>query len=156
MTARQALALVRRHGVMLEAARGPVPNLADAIAKRSLRGSWWTDPRSREIFAITRAVRDSSDVAVMQLIDGRITYVHRRLWPALTRLGARLPKRSVARVREVHTAKGAHRLVRVAFPRWIPAEVLKKANALSDERAIEALGDWIESLFRSRTLDRRR
>src|SRR6266511_3789241 len=36
-----ALAFVRRHGVVLEGARGPVPNLAEAVATGPIRGSWW-------------------------------------------------------------------------------------------------------------------
>lgn len=143
MNVRQALALVRGHGVMLEAARGPVPSLAEAIAGEPLRGSWWTHPRGREIFAITRAVRDSPDVLVSRLVNGRVTYVHRRVWPALVRLAPRLPKAAVARVREVHTAAGAHRIDRMAFPRWVPADTRRKAKALSEQRAIDMLGDWI-------------
>lgn len=150
MTTRQALAIVRRHGVMLESARGPVPNLAEAVVGKKLRGSWWTHPRAREIFAITRAVRDSSDILVSQLIDGRITLVHRRLWPALVAVAPHLPKRLLARVREVHTSTGAHRLVVVAFPRWVPADVRARAKRLSEERAVDAIGDWIEALFSTR------
>jgi hypothetical protein len=33
-------------------------------------------PRSREIFAVTRSVRDAPDVLVTRLIDGHITDVH--------------------------------------------------------------------------------
>ena len=90
MTLRQALSLIRKHGVMLEGARGPVANLVDAVAGGKRRGSWWTHPRGREIFAITRAVRDSAYVAVIRLVNGHITYLHRRLWPAVARLAPRL------------------------------------------------------------------
>jgi hypothetical protein len=51
--------LVNKQGVMLEAARGPVPNLA---AGGSRAGSWWDHSRGREIFAVTRSVRDAPDV----------------------------------------------------------------------------------------------
>src|SRR5580704_9924013 len=98
MTPKQAIALVKRHGVMLEAARGPVPNLADAVAGGTIQGSWWSHPSGREIFALTRAVRDSPDIAVTRLIDGHITYVHRRLWPAIVRLGSRLRRARIARL----------------------------------------------------------
>jgi len=90
MTLRQALSLIRKHGVMLEGARGPVANVVDAVAGGERRGSWWTHPRGREIFAITRAVRDSGYVAVIRLVNGHITYLHRRLWPAVARLAPRL------------------------------------------------------------------
>jgi hypothetical protein len=38
MTSRQALAFIRKHGVVLESARGPVPSLAEVIAREPLRG----------------------------------------------------------------------------------------------------------------------
>jgi hypothetical protein len=63
VTSREALAFVRRHGVVLEAAAGPVPCLAEAIAGAPVRGSWWSHPRSHEIFALTRVVRDSDAVS---------------------------------------------------------------------------------------------
>jgi hypothetical protein len=59
MTAREALAFIRKRGVVLESARGPVPSLAQVIAGETIRGSWWSHPKSPEIFAVTRAVRDS-------------------------------------------------------------------------------------------------
>src|SRR5713226_7312994 len=83
MTSRRALNLMKKQGVMLEAARGPVPNLVDLVAGGSRRGSWWNHPRGREIYAVTRSVRDAPDVLVTRLVGGHITYVHRRLWPAL-------------------------------------------------------------------------
>jgi hypothetical protein len=82
VTPAEALAFVCTHGLVLESGTGPVPSLAAAIAGEPIRGSWWAHARGREVFAITRAIRDSPDVLVCRLIDGKITYVHRRLWPA--------------------------------------------------------------------------
>jgi hypothetical protein len=59
LTVQRALNLVKKQGVMLEAARGAVPNHVDLIAGGSREGSWWNHPRSREIFAVTRSVRDA-------------------------------------------------------------------------------------------------
>jgi hypothetical protein len=139
MSSRQALAFVRKHGVVLEAARGPVPSLADAIAGEEIRGSWWSHPRSQEIFQLTRVVRDGEDVLVCRLVEGKITYVHRRLWPALVRLAKRFPRKSLAQVREVHTATGSHVTRTVAFPKWVPAEVTAEAARLVEPEALAAL-----------------
>src|SRR5207249_11331741 len=68
---------------IFEAARGPVPSLAKAIAGEPIRGSWWAHPKSREIFRAVRAVSESPDVLVCKLINDKVTYVHRRVWPAL-------------------------------------------------------------------------
>src|SRR5260370_37548577 len=86
MNPREGLAFVKRHGVVLQAARGPVPSLAETIAGGPIRGSWWGHAKGHEIFAVASAVSDSADVLVCKLIDGKVTYVHRRLWPALVKL----------------------------------------------------------------------
>ena len=86
MTRRSALAFIKRNGIVLESARGPVPNLAEAVVGRRIRGSWWGHAKGKEIFWLTRAVRDSADVLVCRLVGGKVTYVHRRLWPALVRV----------------------------------------------------------------------
>ena len=39
MTPKQAIAFVKANGVVLESGRGPVPNLAEAIAGAAIRGS---------------------------------------------------------------------------------------------------------------------
>ena len=131
MSPREALAFVRRHGVALQAARGAVPSLAEAIAGGPIRGSWWGHPKGGEIFRTASAVADSEDVLVCRLVDGKVTFVHRRLWPALVRLSSRFPKARLARVWEEHTPSGAHRTKRLAFPRWVPPEVEEEARRLS-------------------------
>src|SRR6185369_886991 len=77
----EGLAFVRRHGIGLQAARGPVPSLAEEIAGRPIRGSWWGHPKGHEIFRVADAVSESDEVLVCKLVDGKVTYVHRRLWP---------------------------------------------------------------------------
>ena len=147
MTPRQALALVKKHGVMLESARGPVPNLVDTVVGGTRRGSWWTHPRAREVFALTRSLRDSPEILVTRFVNGHITYVHRRLWVPLVRIASALPKARIARVREVHTASGAHRLDIEPFPRWVPDDVAREAKSLSNDAAVRELGDWVIPLL---------
>ena len=144
MTSRQALAFIRKHGVVLEAARGPVPSLAEVIAGEPIRGSWWSHPKSQEIFAVTRAVRDSEDVLVCRLIKGKVTFVHRRLWPAVVRAAGRLPSAHLSQVREVHTSSGRHVTQEVLFPDWVPSSVRAAARSLSEEAAVAEFAAWIE------------
>ncbi len=144
MTPRAALAFVRRHGVVLERARGPVPNLAEAVAGRTIRGSWWGHARGHQIFRLTRALRDSPDVLVCRVVGGRVTYVHRRLWPALVRVARHFSRRDLAALREVHTRGGRHELRMVPFPRWVPPEVMRRARQLTDAKARAALGEWYD------------
>jgi hypothetical protein len=140
-----AIAFIEKHGVVLESGRGPVPSLAEAIAGEAIRGSWWGHPHGRTIFRLTRAVRDSSEVLVCRWIDGKITYVHKRLWPALFRLADEIGPRRLGALREEHTATGAHRLVTMAFPGWVPKEVVHAAGKLSAAEARSSFGGWLTS-----------
>jgi hypothetical protein len=142
VTSAEALAFVQAHGVVLESGTGPVPALAAVIAGEPLRGSWWAHPRGREIFAVTRTIRDSTDVLVCRLIGGKITYVHRRLWPALVRLSERFPHSSLAQLREVHAASGKHEVEETPFPAWVSREVAAQASDLDEESALGQLGAW--------------
>jgi hypothetical protein len=140
MNEREALTFVKKHGVVLMSARGPVPNLAEALAGEPIRGSWWGHPKSRHMYRVFEAVCDSGQVLTCRLVGGKVTFVHRRLWPALVRVGSRLPGRSLAAVREEHTARGSHRTVVTAFPRWVPKQVLSRAKRLSVVEAVAELG----------------
>jgi hypothetical protein len=135
----EAIAFVKRHGVVLQAARGPVPSLAEAIAGGPIRGSWWGHAKGREIFQAAQAVCKSPEVLVCKLIDGKVTYVHRRVWPALVKLAPRFRKAQLAKVWDEHTESGAHASRRIAFPRWVPSEVVKEAEALSIAEAQQVL-----------------
>ena len=144
MTTDEALEFVRQHGVVLESARGPVPSLAATVVGGPLEGNWWGHPRGHQIFGLTRALRDSADVLVCRLVDGKITYVHRRLWSALARLADQLDADRLAVVREVHTAQGKHRVDVVAFDAWLPADVRLAAKRLSVSDAAAALGGGLQ------------
>jgi hypothetical protein len=142
MTPRQALAFVRKHGVVLESAQGPVPSLAEAIAGGPIHGSWWAHPSGHLIFEITRALRDSEQVLVCRLVQGKVTFVHERVWPALVRLAPRFRKASLARISEVHTPSGRHAVRSLAFPKWVPPPVQAAGSRLSEARALRVLGTW--------------
>ena len=135
-----ALAFIREHGVVLLAAKGPAPRLTEAIIGEPIKGSWWAHPRSHFIFSVLNAVADSDDVLACPLIDGKITLVHRRLWPALVRLAERFPPERLARVREEHTPSGKHVRRDVPFPQWVPDDVTRAARAMREPDAIAALG----------------
>jgi hypothetical protein len=139
-----ARAFVRDHGVVLASARGPVPSLAEAVAGEPIRGSWWAHPRSHEIFAALASLDDDADVACCKLVDGKVTFVHRRLWPALVRLADDLGPERLGFVREEHTATGAHRTVVTPFPDWVPADAVAAAGELAADAAREALGPWVD------------
>jgi hypothetical protein len=135
MSPREAIAFVERHGVVLQAARGPVPSLAEAITGEPIRGSWWGHAKGRAIFQAARAVCESPEVLVCKLVDGKVTYVHRRVWPALVKLAPSFGKERLAKVWDEHTKSGAHVSRRVPFPKWVPSDVMKEAGTLSIQQA---------------------
>jgi hypothetical protein len=137
------MALLAERGMLLESARGPIPNVAELVAGESIAGSWWGHPAGHEIFAAINAVADSPDVVRLRLVNGKVTLVHRRLWPALARVGDRFPSSRLAAIEEVHTSSGAHRKVETAFPAWLPADVVKTAAAMSEAEALALLPDFL-------------
>ncbi|HZL99335.1 MAG TPA: hypothetical protein VFD43_03695, partial [Planctomycetota bacterium] len=147
MRPKQALAFVREHGLVLESGRGrpasrgrpALPSLAEAIAGAPIRGSWWAHPESHAIFRLLGAVRGSEDVLACRLVDGKVTLVHRRLWPALVAAAPRLAAGRLAAIRERHTPGGRHVVESTPFPRWVPAGIRAAARALDADQALAAL-----------------
>ena len=141
-SSQDALAFVRRHGVVLVSAKGRGPNLVEAIAGEVVKGSWWGRADGKHIFAVLSAVTESDEVLVCRLVDGKVTLVHRRLWPALVRLAARLPKDALTQVSEEHTASGKHVRRLTPFPAWVPPDAAAAAERLTEEDARRVLARW--------------
>jgi hypothetical protein len=135
VTEKEAMDFVKRHGIVTESFHGPVPSLAEAVSGAPVRGNWWSHPRSHEIFRLGRALRSHPDVLTCRLVQGKISFVHRRLWSALVRLASGFPAARLAAVREIHTPTGAHIVQETPFPKWVPAEVLDKAQKLANAAA---------------------
>jgi hypothetical protein len=157
MTLAEALVFVEHHGVVLASAKGPVPRMSEAIAGEPIRGSWWAHPKSHAIFSLLDRLADSPDVLVCRLVDGKVTFVHRRLWPALVRIADRFSRDRLAQVHEEHTPSGRHRRTEVPFPDWVPDAARGLAATLTEDEALRALGAWTSvpaSKARSRGLSR--
>jgi|SRR4051812_48277774 hypothetical protein len=139
------LRFVERHGVVLASARGPVPSVAEAVAGQPIIGSWWAHPKGKAIFDALSELDDSDDVRCFKLIDGKVTFVHRRVWPALARLASDgvIAAPRVASLRQEHMPTGEHRNMVTQFPDWVPDDVARAATALSVEDARAQLGAWI-------------
>src|SRR6267143_3529174 len=131
-----AMRFVERAGIVLESGRGPVPNIAEWIAKERIKGSWWGHRKGSEIFRVTRKLRGSQKILVCRLVDEKITFVHRRLWPTLLRLEHRFPKRRLAALSEIHTQQGKHEMIEVPLAEWVPKDVLKEAQTMDEMHAI--------------------
>jgi hypothetical protein len=144
-TAEDATAFVRERGVVLVSAKGVAPSLVEAIVGQPIKGSWWAHPQGKYIYATLGFVTESEEVLVCRLVGGKVTLVHRRLWPALARLADRFSPEQISRVREEHTASGRHVSHAVPFPEWVPQAVMQEARALSEQEALAIFGVWLPS-----------
>ena len=144
-TKKEALDFIKRHGAVLESANGTIPSLAQAIAGEPIRGSWWGHPKGNQIYMLLNDVCDSPDVVRCRLHDGKITLVHRRLWPALVKMARAFDTDRLSAVREEHTSTGAHRMTAVKFPDWVSTDARAAAKSISAEEAAEQLGPLLTS-----------
>jgi hypothetical protein len=156
VTAAEALRFVHDHGAALVAAKGPLPRLVEAIAGAPLAGSWWAHPKGREIFAILQELGDSPDILVCRLVNGHVTFVHRRVWPALVRMAANFEAERLAQVRQEHTPSGRHVNHETPFPKWVPQEILEASQTLSENQARRILGPLAQLPARPAVGSRRR
>ena len=136
------VAFVEKHGVVHASAHGPVPSLAEAITGEPIRGSWWGHPHAGEIFAALETIADSRDVRCFRLVDGKLTFVHRRLWPALVRLADEIGRERLTAIVQEHTSSGAHKNITIPFARWVTPELKQAARRMSIEEARARLGTW--------------
>jgi hypothetical protein len=75
-----------RHGLLLSHGR-ELPSVAALVAGHDVRGSWWSHPDARAIFAALESLAHSRHALLVKLVREKDTFVHRRLWPALLAVG---------------------------------------------------------------------
>lgn len=100
-----------------------LPSVVGIIIGESLSTSWWSHPRGQEIYGCLESLDDQA--IATNLINGKVTFVHKRFWPAVVAIGSsgeqwqkaglgRDPKPKEIRERllqfaeEVHTESGRH------------------------------------------------
>ncbi len=77
---------IEREGVLLlQDAR--LPSAATLIAGEPVKGSWWGHAKGSAIYDAVEAATDHPDVESFKLFDGKVCFVHRRLWPAVIAVG---------------------------------------------------------------------
>jgi len=133
--------LVEKHGLMLASARGAIPNIAEAVAGAPIIGGWWAHPKGKAIFAALSEIDDSVDIRCFKLVDGKITFAHRRVWPALVRLGrdGAIDVDRLAAVQQEHMPTGEHRNFVTPFPDWVDDASAAAADKLKLEAARKLL-----------------
>ena len=51
----EPMVALAEQGMLLESARGPLPNVAELVAGEPIHGSWWSHPSSHAIFEALNA-----------------------------------------------------------------------------------------------------
>jgi hypothetical protein len=81
-----ALKTLRRLGLLLET-DARLPSVVSLIAGEPISGSWWSHPTAQKIFITLGQFADHRDVMFTKLISGKVTLMHRKLWPEIFALG---------------------------------------------------------------------
>jgi len=72
----------RRNGILLES-DADLPSVTSLVVGRAVRGSWWGHPDGRRVWKVLNRFCNRHDVLTVKLVSGKVTFVHRRLWPEL-------------------------------------------------------------------------
>ena len=89
-----ALALLRRDKVVTLTPTGRVRSIVEEVVGEAVKGSWWGHPKGKAIYACAQAVSGSGEAVAVKLIAGKVTFVHRDLWPALYRVATDAGRRA--------------------------------------------------------------
>jgi hypothetical protein len=120
-------------------------NAGTQNSDRRIVGSWWSHPKGQQIFDALSTIDDDDDIRCFKLVDHKITFVHRRLWPALAKLAQAgvLDADRVTAIQQEHMPTGEHRNITMPFPDWVPDDTMDNAASLSVEDAKSQLGTWL-------------
>ena len=80
-TANAVLEALAKHGLLPEQDK-ELPNAVTLVTGQCLHASWWSHPKGRLIFATLTELARHPDVLFTKLLRGKVTLVHRRLWPS--------------------------------------------------------------------------
>src|SRR5713101_344481 len=129
-----------------------LPSIVGLFCGQRVNASWWSLPEAHDIFRCLGSL-DSKTAVATRLIMRKVTYVHRRLWPALVTLGAAqqpwqtraLP--SEARQLLARTARGESPVAHGATARDLQDRLLVVAHEVHTpsgrhEVRLEQWGSW--------------
>lgn len=85
--AKRVLAALRERQWLLQA--DPIlPSVASLVAGELIPGSWWSHRESNLIYWVLEELENSPQLLGVKLVKGKITLVHRALWPELFAIAA--------------------------------------------------------------------
>lgn len=72
---------LERYGLLLEHDK-ELPSVTSLVAGEPISGSWWGHKLGHFIYDLLGKLEERSGGLATKIIDGKVTWVHRRLWPA--------------------------------------------------------------------------
>lgn len=109
-TPAEAVGLLREVGILtLTPAKG-VRSVVEEVVGEPVRGSWWGHPQGHAIYDVASGLGAHPDVLTLKLVEGKVTFVHRTLFPPLLRVATDPELRA-------HRSKGLHRSSRTVLSR---------------------------------------
>jgi len=84
---RTVRAHILKHGALLQA-DSELDSIVTLVVGEPVAGSWWSHERAHDIYDVCVALEADTDIFEMKLIKGKVTHVHRQLWPAIYALAA--------------------------------------------------------------------
>lgn len=102
---------LKANGFLLES-DPKLPSVCSLITGSALRGSWWSHPLAQNIFQVNEQLEDHQDVLITKLVSGKVTFVHRDLWPEMVTIGRsrqswqlqKLPRPVLSLLKQVESA----------------------------------------------------
>lgn len=70
------------YGFLLES-DPKLPSVCTLITGEPLKRSWWSHPLAQTVFQVNEKLEDHPDVLMTKLVSGKVTFVHRDLWPEI-------------------------------------------------------------------------
>ena len=130
-----ALREVERCGLLM-LADAKLSSLTTLIAGEPVRGSWWSHPRGKAIFAVSSALAEHDDVVALKLVASKVTFIHRKLWPSLL---------AVVTAREPWQTSGL-----AAAPKALLAASADQATVRCDDKVMSAAAGELEARLLAR------
>jgi len=147
--ARAWRSLKKKHGVVLQACARSSAELGRSDSRGGpIRGSWWGHAKGAPDLRGRRArIGERRGAGCGKLVEGKVTYVHRRLWPALVKLAPPLFGKgpSWRRFGNEHTRSGAPSIApprpffRIGCRQTLPREAVRLSLAQAGARVCALL-----------------
>lgn len=154
----EALAELNRRGLLL-VHDNAFPSLTRLTIGEAVRGSWWAHPLSNDVYMVSQRLQHCGEVAMIKLVSGKETYLHRQWWPHLVAIGISrqawqldgLPGSASELLAEVDRLRSI-RLDRFGGPRR-PKETREDARSLAGRLLVYADDVHTESGAHARRLE---